>query len=83
MAVKNSITASDLEMINPLISSDGNTYKVSSALSALADMFEEENSRALDHDGDFGLGISVLLKTCAAALYRMNEVKSQEGKAKK
>ena len=74
MAGKNTITPNDLESINPLIDLSGDTFKVSSALTAIADMFSEEENRAVEHDSAFGFGISVILDTCAAALRHMGQI---------
>lgn len=74
MAGKNSSTTIDLSGINPLITSDGNTYKVSSVLTSLADMFSEEENRAMEHDSAFGFGIASILEVCAAALRQMGNI---------
>ena len=63
----------DLKLINPMITSDGDTYRVSSVLVALADFLPEE--KAITPDGAQSYGLSVILQTCAAALRRMGEIK--------
>lgn len=59
----------DYDRINPLISEDGNTYKVSAALIAIAGLMDGEQPK--DLDGEHSFGVSMLLKTCAAALHHM------------
>lgn len=75
MAGKNSSTPIDLMGINPLIDSDGDTYKVSSALRAIADLLREEEKRETEHDDQFGFGIALILETCAAALNHMGNIR--------
>jgi hypothetical protein len=72
-ADKPRITIEDMESINPMIDSDGDTYKVSSALTALSCMLYEE--RALEPDSAENFGLSMILSTCAAALRKMQELK--------
>ena len=73
MARKNSSTPVDLMGINPLIDPDGNPYKVSTALIAIADLFREEENREVEHVDQFGFGIALILETCAAALNHMGK----------
>jgi len=61
------------ESVNPMITADGDTYRVSSVLVALADLLTEEKSMKPDGCRDFGL--SVILQTAAAALRYMGEIK--------
>lgn len=68
-----SAKSADWESINPMIAADGDTYRVSSALVALADLLTEEKSMNPDSCRDFGL--SVILQTAAAALRYMGEIK--------
>ncbi len=56
---------------NPMIDSDGDTYKVSSALNLLSCLLREDRTMPPDSAESFGL--SVILDTCAAALRRMDE----------
>lgn len=67
------ISMEDMESINPMIDSDGDTYKVSSALTALSCMLYEE--RALVPDSAENFGMAMILSTCAAALRKMQEMK--------
>jgi hypothetical protein len=67
-----SLTLSEMESINPMITSDGDTFRVSSALTALADLLSDDQMTPPDGARDYGL--SVILQTCAAALRRMGEV---------
>lgn len=68
-----STKSADWESINPMITADGDTYRVSSALVALADLLTEERSVVPDSAQSYGL--SVILTTCAAALRHMGEIK--------
>lgn len=63
----------DFDRINPLISEDGNTYKVSAALIALAGLIDglTDGEQPKDYGDDHSFGVSILLKTCAAALHHM------------
>lgn len=74
-----SATIDEMEAINPLITSDGNTYRVSSALTALADLLAEE--QAMEPDSAQAYGVSVLLATCAAALCRMGDIQQKKAQA--
>ena len=67
------LSLEQMATINPLITNDGNTYRVSSALTALAGLLEGE--RTMEPDSAEAYGVSVILATCAAALRRMGEVK--------
>lgn len=60
--------------INPMITPDGGTYRVSSALVALACLLAEDQAQEPDSARDFG--IAVILETCAAALRKMDEGRS-------
>lgn len=64
----------EMELINPLITSSGDTYRVSAALTALADLVMAEQTT--EPDGDQGLGLSIILQTCAVALIQMQRAKS-------
>ena len=68
-----STKTADWESINPMITADGDTYRVSSALVALADLLSEE--KAMNPDSAQSYGLSVILQTCATALRRMGEIK--------
>lgn len=61
----------EMEAINPMITGNGNTFKVSSVLTALASLLEDD--RTMDPDSAEAYGISVILATCAAALRRMGD----------
>lgn len=74
MSTGPSITMDDMESINPLITSSGDTFRVSAALTALADLVAGEQS--MEPDSDQGLGLSVILQTCSAALRHMQRAKS-------
>lgn len=65
----NKPSLADLAHINPLIDSDGETYKVSSVLNTLAVLFRDHEDR-IDEAALFGL--SAMLDTCAAALRQMD-----------
>lgn len=56
---------------NPMIDTDGDTYKVSSALNFLSNVLRKDDMRLDDPAETFGL--AVILDTCAAALRRMSE----------
>jgi len=62
------------ECINPMITSSGDTYRVSSALTALACLLEAEQT--MEPDDDQGLGLSIILQTCSAALRHMQREKA-------
>lgn len=64
------MTPAEMKAINPLIDSDGNTYCVSSALTAISAMLEGGQT----FDDAQGFGLSMILQTCAAALRRMGEI---------
>jgi len=68
---KPALTGVDKEHYNPMITADGNTYRVSSALTALACFLENDRTVEADSAADYGL--SVLLSTCAAALRNMGD----------
>lgn len=68
-----STKSADWELINPMITSDGDTYRVSSALVALADLLAEDKAMNPDSCREFWL--SVILQTAAAALRHMGEIK--------
>lgn len=70
----NEITNEQAEHINPLINANGQTYKVAAALTALAGLLEDD--RAMEADQDEGLGLSLLLQTCSAALRYMERAKA-------
>lgn len=67
-------TLEEKELINPLITSTGDTFRVSAALTALADLVMAEQTT--EPDGDQGLGIAFILQTCSAALIHMQRAKS-------
>ncbi len=56
---------------NPMIDTDGDTYKVSSALNFLSNVLRKDDLRLEDPADTFGL--AVILDSCAAALRRMAE----------
>lgn len=62
-----------MHLVNPLIDSDGDTYKVSSALNALSCLLQQE--RTMEPDSAEAFGLAVILDTCAAALRVMQEAK--------
>ncbi len=66
-------TLSEMEAINPLITSNGDTFRISAALTALADLLQAEQT--LEPDGDQGIGIAFILQTCAAALIQIQRAK--------
>jgi len=68
-------TISEMEAINPLIDRDGNTFRVSSALTALTCLFEKVDD-GIALDGAQTYGLAIILETCAAALRQMGEVKA-------
>lgn len=72
--VPNKPSLDEMELINPMIASSGDTYKVSAALAALADLVMAEQTN--EPDGDQGLGLSYILQTCSAALIHMQRAKS-------
>ncbi|WP_157651329.1 hypothetical protein [Dechloromonas denitrificans] len=59
------------EAINPMITSSGDTFRVSAALTALADLVMAEQT--VEPDGDQGLGLAFILQTCSAALRHMQK----------
>lgn len=65
-----------LEAANPLIDSDGDSYKVSTVLETVAKLFNQESSIALDESQTYG--VSLILSTCAAALRKMSEISHEE-----
>lgn len=65
--------AKDLSAINPMIDSDGSTYMVGSAIEAVASLLDQRPDVTLDEAQAFGL--AMVLRTCAAALRHMGEVK--------
>ena len=69
-----SITLDEMESINPMITNNGDTFRVSAALVALADLVAGELS--MEPDRDQGLGLSFVLQTCSAALIQMQRAKS-------
>lgn len=64
----------EMELINPMITSSGDTFRVSAALRALADLVMAEQTT--EADSDQGLGIAFILQTCSAALIHMQRAKS-------
>lgn len=67
------ISIEDMASINPMIDSDGDTYKVSYVLNALASLLQEE--KTLEQDKADNFGMAMILSTCAAALEKMQELK--------
>ncbi|MER2539931.1 MAG: hypothetical protein ABTQ26_11885 [Azonexus sp.] len=67
-------TLSEMETINPLITRTGESYRVSAALTALADLIMVEQT--MEPAEDQGLGIAFILQTCAVALIQMQRAKS-------
>ena len=68
------ISAAEMSAINPMICEDGDSYRVSSALTAVSCLFEKfDNGVTLDGAQTFG--ISMILETCAAALRRLEDLK--------
>lgn len=65
---------SEMEAINPLITRTGESYRVSAALTALADLIMAEQT--MEPAEDQGLGIAFILQTCAVALIQMQRAKS-------
>jgi hypothetical protein len=59
------------EWINPMITRSGDTFRVSSAITALACLLEAEPT--MEPDSAQAYGLSVLLATCAAALCHMGQ----------
>ncbi|MBP8168876.1 MAG: hypothetical protein KAX99_04345 [Azonexus sp.] len=72
--VPNKATLEEMKLINPMIESDGSTYRVASALTALASLISGEQSMEPDEATNHGL--SIVLETCAAALIQMQRAKS-------
>lgn len=56
---------------NPMIDSDGDTYKVQSALNFLQHVLSNDSMTLSDPTETFGL--AVILDACAAALRRMQD----------
>ena len=71
------MTLSEMEAINPLITSTGDTFRVSAALTALADLLQAEQT--LEPDGDQEIGIAFILQTCSAALINIQRAKARAG----
>lgn len=71
-STKPTISIDDMASINPLIDSDGSTYAVGSALEAIASLLDQGQGVKLDEAQAFG--VTMMLRTCAAALRQMSEV---------
>ncbi len=71
------MTLSEMETINPLITRTGETYRVSAALTALADLIMAEQT--MEPAEDQGLGIAFILQTCSAALIHIQREKARAG----
>jgi Fe-S cluster biogenesis protein NfuA len=69
------LDAIEKEEINPLIDSDGDTYRVSNALEAVALLVGAAADGNVSLTQTANHGISILLDTCAAALRKMQEAK--------
>jgi hypothetical protein len=69
------IDMADREEINPLIDSDGDTYRVADALEALALLVGMAGAGDVSLNQTANHGISIVLDTCAAALRQMQEAK--------
>lgn len=74
MADANTTNIKNLSSINPLIDADGDTFMVSSVLTAIASMFDTHGDTTT-LGGVQTFGLSMILQTCAAALLQMSEDK--------
>lgn len=70
------ITIEQAQKINPLIDSDGDTYKVRQALIALSCLLEEEPT--MEADTQQGFGIAGILRACHGALEYMDKEINQQ-----
>lgn len=59
------------ELINPMIDSDGDSYRVSGVLHFISSVLRNETVTLTDPAESFGL--AVILDTCAAALRSMQD----------
>jgi len=70
------VTIEQAQQINPLIDSDGDSYKVRQALIALSFLLEEEPKMAADSQQ--GFGIAAILRACHGALEFMDKEINQK-----
>lgn len=64
------------DVINPMITPDGDTLLVSSSIDALAGMLEKlDTGRGVTFDSAQIFGLVLILQTASAALRHMNEIK--------
>ena len=62
--------------INPMIDEKGDPHLVSTALEAIAGLLDQRQDVRLDEVQSYG--VSILLKTCTAALRSMHQQQSKE-----
>lgn len=65
------VTIEQAQQINPLIDSDGDSYKVRQVLVALSCLLEEEPK--MEDDSQQGFGIAAILRACNGALEYMDK----------
>lgn len=69
------INMADREEINPMVDSDGDTYRVRMALEALSLLTGTAATDGAGLSESVSQGVSIILDTCAAALKQMQEAR--------